>query len=1794
MKKTLLIQYIFLILLPLSAISQNKNDYELILKNGSFTPEKNVVAGKLQARNRQALPLSQKYFVIIQFEEIPDEAERAQLKQEGVELLDYIPNNAYTATITASLSDISLRRSKARSVISLTAVQKLHVSLTKGNVPEYARKVKGYIDVWVNFPRNFSIEEVSEALKADAFEIISNTYQAYQILEVRVPENRLSELALKHYIQFIQPVPAADKPVNNNSTANGRANVLHSSLNSGRNLHGEGVVVGVGDESNPLRHVDFTNRIINRAAIEGGNHGLHVMGTLGSAGIVNEKYIGYAPKATIISQYYSNILAFAPVYVQDFGMVITNNSYGNDVTNCSTFGEYNLQSYILDQQAFQLPYLQHVFAAGNSGVSACGPYPTGFGNVVGGYQSSKNTISVGNTTLEGIVSPSSSRGPVRDGRIKPEITAQGTDINSTFPGNLYARASGTSMASPAVSGGLTLLYQRYRQLHSGQNPKNGLIKAILCNGGTDQGNDGPDYKYGFGWMNLLRSVKMMESESYRTASVSNGATNTFQIQVPANTARVKVMLYWNDPAPSALSGKTLVHDLDLTVTNTTSATLLPKLLDPTPVNVNNPATTGADHINNIEQIVIDAPVSGTYQIHVKGTGVNQNPTQEYFVVYDIIPVSTTITNPIGKEHFKAKDSTLVSWDSFGNSSNDFTVQYSLGDNAVWNTISGNLKANARQLKWVFPDAATDEARIKVIQNATGQESISEAFTIMDIPAMTLSTVQCEGYIALEWAPVTGATDYEVMLLKGNEMLSAGTTTNNNYVLSGLSKDSTYWFSVRARINESPGMRAPALSRKPDSGSCTGTISDNDLKMEAIINPVSSGRLLTSNALSNQSDITIRIKNLDDQPFSGPLSVGYTINGNSASSLSTTLTIPAQSFLDYTFAAKANMSAAGIYVIEAFAISSNDVVTINNKVSKTFEQLNNTAVTLPFLDNVESAAVQEVISDKIGLTNAPRYDFTSTTEAGRLRTFVNSGMAYSGNKAFTLDTDRFYADGNTNFLDGTFNLSNYNLTQDIRLNFRYKNHGQKSHPDNKVWIRGSYNDPWISVYDLYANQNAVDASYKLSSSIEVSNVLAANNQTLTTSTQIRWGQHGDIITADPYSGAGYSIDDIQLSIVTDDIQLLSLVGVSESSCGLGNQQPITITVKNSSDHTITNIPVNYKLDNGAEIHEFIPSINGKATVTYTFVNKPDLSAIGSYHLKVWSSLASDTYAENNSLELDIYNNRQIASFPYLENFEHSAGDWHTTGTNNTWAYGVPSSTKINKAASGTNAWKTNLYGNYNNQETSYLYSPCFDLTGMTSPTLSFSLALDIEFCQNEDCDVAYIEYSVDGNSWTRLGSKDQGTNWYNKITENNQGWSVQDYTRWHVATMALPVLNSNIRLRIVLKADPGTTREGIAIDDIHIYDNKNGIYAGTTTTSPVTQTTENSAGWIDFVQNGQLIASVNSNNQNLGAIGVQAYINTGAVRTNQTQYYLDRNVTIKPANPSLTSNATVRIYFLDSEFEKLIAATGCAGCSKPVSAYALGVSKYTDTNKSNEDGNVANNSGGIWSFIAAANTTKVPFDKGYYTEIQVQDFSEFWFNDGGVLQNGALPVELLSFTVTKNPGMDSQNHIDAAWVTTSEINADRFEIERVSGTDAFKLNQFKKIGEVRAVGNSNARQHYTFADLNPDMSAINYYRLKIIDKDGSSDYSRIQSVSFDGKADWKTFPNPSNGIINVSFQADAGSIIQVKTYDFQGNLLLKSSVKASGMEQKHTINLSESVYSQGLYVIEVTSNLQKKVFRIVKR
>ena len=99
--------------------------------------------------------------------------------------------------------------------------------------------------------------------------LFQQTTEVIISLRFVLPLNRINELASLPFIDYVQAAPKEDEPINNKSRASTKANILNSSLPGGRNLRGEGVVIGVGDDSNPLRHVDFTGRLINRAAIPG-------------------------------------------------------------------------------------------------------------------------------------------------------------------------------------------------------------------------------------------------------------------------------------------------------------------------------------------------------------------------------------------------------------------------------------------------------------------------------------------------------------------------------------------------------------------------------------------------------------------------------------------------------------------------------------------------------------------------------------------------------------------------------------------------------------------------------------------------------------------------------------------------------------------------------------------------------------------------------------------------------------------------------------------------------------------------------------------------------------------------------------------------------------------------------------------------------------------------------------------------------------------------------------------------------------------------------------------------------------------------------------------------------------------------------------------------------------------------------------------------------------------------------------------------------------------------------------
>jgi hypothetical protein len=154
--------------------------------------------------------------------------------------------------------------------------------------------------------------------------------------------------------------------------------------------------------------------------------------------------------------------------------------------------------------------------------------------------------------------------------------------------------------------------------------------------------------------------------------------------------------------------------------------------------------------------------------------------------------------------------------------------------------------------------------------------------------------------------------------------------------------------------------------------------------------------------------------------------------------------------------------------------------------------------------------------------------------------------------------------------------------------------------------------------------------------------------------------------------------------------------------------------------------------------------------------------------------------------------------YFQDFEADDGGFTTSGTNSSWAWGAPTSGP-GAAHSGSNVWATNLAGNYNNDEDSYLESPDIDLSGLAGQTILLSWW---QWLRTESrYDFASVEVSKDGGStWTTVwGPTSGGTAQWEKIT----------------VLLDPSYAVSNFRVRFHLVADSSITYPGWYVDDVAI-------------------------------------------------------------------------------------------------------------------------------------------------------------------------------------------------------------------------------------------------------------------------------------------------------------------------------------------------------------------------------------------
>lgn len=1761
-----LLLIVHVILIPAAAQEHRPS---LSTRNGQRVQLKTVTNEPPGSESLQRLRYKNKQYLLIQFNRIPGAAEKQAMARQGIQLFDYLPGNIYMAEVRGDIAPATLKDHNASGVFTIEPQQKISPKL---NAPLIGANRYVAVSFYGNIPRS----EVIAALQKEGATMADTKIQPPNTIFVHAGAATIKNIAALPFVSYISAQTVKDETLNN--TSRGVHGISALALPSGRNLQGEGVVVGVGDNGDPSTHIDFTGRLINRNPLPPADHGTHVTGTVGGAGLITERYKGMAPKVTLISQASSDILVHTPAYIGDFGMVLTNNSYHSVESSCPGEGEYDVLSNYIDAQLLDYPQLMHVFAAGNDGREVCSPYPPAYATVKSGFQSAKNVLTVGgldNSLLYFDIN--ASRGPVGDGRLKPEICAGSVSVNSTRVGNGYGPMWGTSMAAPAATGALALLYERYRQLNGGANPKGALMKALVVCGADDIGNAGPDFTYGFGSLNARNAVEILENNQFFTGSVNNGGTVNLNITgVPAGVHQLKVLVYWADAPAAPMVASALVNNLDMTVTAPGGTVHRPLILNPTPAGVTNLAVEGVDNVNNIEEVVIDNPPAGDFTITITGANVPVGP-QEYFVAYQVINPGVVLESPFGSEKWAPNDVEFIRWNAFGGDGNSFTIEYSTDNGSSWLPVA-TVPDTARVYAWTIPNTATGMARVRVTRNNTAYSDANDVpFTILGQPLHLGGLNPCYGYQFLRWDHVDNASGYEILLLRGSEFVKVGSTAamlDTTFLLTGLWKDSTYCATVRALIDGTSGRYAFSRIFVPGAGTCSLPEMDNDFTIDSLISPVT-GRMNTSTQLGTGA-IRVRVRNLDNVVSSGNWNISYQVNGGAVVTEPNSSALPLNGAILYSFAPTIDFSAPGTYTIKVWVDHVGDTQKFNDTIVRVVKQLQNDPITLnpSFTEGFESATEGTYEIRTLGLDGVDRADFNTNTNNGRARTFINTGMARSGNRAVTLDQKRFSLSPTTDSLTTTFNLSSYNAADQLWLDFYYLNHGVDfTAPNNRVWIRGSDLDAWIPVYSLPTNDPSHFGVYRASPPINITETLAGvvPAQTVSSSFQVKFGEQGynsaNSLITDGNLDDGFTFDDIKITKALNDVGILALVSPNLTSiCGLSSSETIEVRVKNYSSGVVNNVAVSYKI-NGTTVNEVIPSINPGQILVYSFSQTANLAAFQEYTLDAWVNYPADNYQNNDSLlNIVFHTTPVITTYPYLEGFETNNGYWYTGGIVSSWQWGAPANSIINKAANGNNAWVTSLAGNYNNGEQSYLYSPCFDLSSLVQPVFSFS-----HIFRNEDdcdCDFHWVEYSLDDVNWIKLGNASGGTNWYDQATLDV--WQVS-YPNWHVSSYDVPVTASKVRFRIVMSADPALNFEGVGIDDVHVFD-KAAVYTGADITSGLTQAVSGN-NWIHFTQGGKRIVSINSNGQDLGNTQVKVFFNnTGSDRYSNTQYYLDRNIVIQPANAP-TGNVSVRFYFTDEEAANLMNATGCGYCNTIGDAYEAGVTQYSNA-PAEENGLLSDNASGLYNFITPAQVLVVPYDNGYYAEYQVSNFSEFWINSGGTGADTPLPAELGSFTAIKRNGAGLLE-----WITKQEADLDRFVVEKSLDGAAYQ-----SIGEVKAVGNSTNSQRYRFTDVRL-MNGTNYYRLKIIDINGKASYSPIRLLTVAGnEAIITLYPNPvRKGILYVNTNVNCR---RIDIADVTGRIL--KSIQGQGTQ----LMIPMQAFAKGTYIITVVTDNGKKVEKLV--
>ncbi len=183
----------------------------------------------------------------------------------------------------------------------------------------------------------------------------------------------------------------------------------------------------------------------------------------------------------------------------------------------------------------------------------------------------------------------------------------------------------------------------------------------------------------------------------------------------------------------------------------------------------------------------------------------------------------------------------------------------------------------------------------------------------------------------------------------------------------------------------------------------------------------------------------------------------------------------------------------------------------------------------------------------------------------------------------------------------------------------------------------------------------------------------------------------------------------------------------------------------------------------------------------------------------------------------------------------------------------------------------------------------------------------------------------------------------------------------------------------------------------------------------------------------------------------------------------------------------------------------------------------------------------------------------------------------------LPVTLVQFAATLNPDQT----VLLTWSTAQETNSDHFEIQRsTNGTD------FKTIGTVKAKGFSSVTTNYSYTDTDP-LNSVNYYRLKMVDLDGKTEYSKVITITLNEKpVPLVIYNNPFSDQIRLKVHTAASDNLDLILTDMQGKTFLRQSYRAQNGD--NFINIYPPSAAAGLYILSIKGSRYNQTVKLVKQ